>query len=404
MDILQKLQLADQFQQSLSESGIREAIAPSIQIETATTGVVNGQSAILAGTNNYLGLTFNKHCIQQSIQAVQRAGTGTTGSRLANGSYSEHMALEQEFSDLMGTKSTIVFNTGYVANLGTVATLVGPGDHIVLDSDCHSSIYEAAKLSGANIYRFKHNQVSDLNKKLSRLKKEIKRTLVITETLYSMMGDFSPLEEICNAVNNHGAYLMVDDAHSFGIMGKQGKGYIDALGVADKIDFITGTFSKSLGSIGGFMTSYKHDVSSLRTQIKSYMFTASSAPAVIASTRAALDILKAGDHLRKRLWKNANRVHSALTELGFELGAEASPVIAAIMPDSVAAVQAWRVLYEHGVYVNLVVPPGAPNNLSLLRCSISAAHTDEQITKIIDAYSNIPQQQNVVQISSQIMI
>lgn len=400
MDILQKLSVAKQFQNHLIDSGISQAISPQIDIHTPTSGVVNGKPVILAGTNNYLGLTFNQYCIEQSIRAVQTHGTGTTGSRLANGSYSEHVELEKEFSQLMGTKSTIVFNTGYVANLGTIATLAGPGDNIVLDKDCHASIYEAAKLSGAKIYRFKHNNVSDLDKRLRQLKDTIKRTLVITETLYSMMGDFSPVKEIAETVEQHGAFLLVDDAHSFGIMGKQGKGYLNALGIEHKVDFITGTFSKSLGSIGGFLTSYKHDVAPLRTQIKSYMFTASSAPAVIASTRAALEILSAGDHLRKRLWRNCERVHRALSQQGFVLGATASPVIAAIMPDSETALAAWKILFDQGVYVNLVVPPGAPNNMSLLRCSISAAHTDQKINAIIKAYQSIPvYKSNVVNIA-----
>lgn len=390
MDILQKLDLADKFHNHLVDSGVNNAIAPKVEIKTATTGYVNGREVILAGTNNYLGLTFNKHCIQQSINATQEFGTGTTGSRLANGSYDSHLLLEQELSELLGTKSTIVFTTGYVANLGAISTLVSQGDNIVLDADCHASIYEAAKLSGASIYRFKHNDVADLDKKLARLKNQIKQTLVITESMYSMLGDFSPLESICNVVEKHGAYLLLDDAHSFGIMGKNGRGYADSLGLSNRIDFVTGTFSKSLGSIGGFFTSHKHNISSLRTQIKAYMFTASNVPSVIASTRAALEILKTGAHLRKRLWNNCKEVHGALSARGFDLGASPSPVIAAIMPDSITAGKFWNSLFESGIYVNLVVPPGAPRNLSLLRCSLSAAHSDGQIAKIISAYKKLP--------------
>jgi 8-amino-7-oxononanoate synthase len=387
MSLLDKLEAARSFQDDLGELGVNAIGATIDVVGSATEGRIEGRRVVLAGTNNYLGLTFDPACVEAAMQATRAHGTGTTGSRLANGTYSSHAALERELTEFLGAKSSIVFTTGYVANVGTISTLAGPGDVIVLDADSHASIYEGAKLSGAEIYRFRHNDPADLEKRLKRLGDRCSRTLVIVESLYSMLGDLSPLREFCEVKDRYGAHLLLDDAHSFGVMGRNGRGLAEELGVEDRIDFVTGTFSKSLGSVGGWFASRRHDVSPLRAQIRGYMFTASSTPSVIASTRAALQLVGKRPELRTRLWRNCARVHSALAGLGFTLGAPASPVIASIMDSPEQAARAWQVLLDAGVYVNLVVPPGAPKNLSLLRCSLSAAHTPEQIDHIVDAYA-----------------
>jgi 8-amino-7-oxononanoate synthase len=391
MSLLQKLDAARDFQDQLGQLGVN-AIGATIDVTgSATEGKIEGKRVILAGTNNYLGLTFDPACIEAAAQAVRTHGTGTTGSRLANGTYAGHAALERELSAFLGTRSAIAFTTGYVANVGAISTLAGPGDVIMLDADSHASIYEGAKLSGAEIYRFRHNDPADLDKRLRRLGDRCARTLVIVESLYSMLGDVAPLDQFCEVVKRHGAFLLLDDAHSFGIMGETGRGLAETLGIEDEIDFVTGTFSKSLGSVGGFFASRKHDVAPLRSQIRAYMFTASSTPSVIASTRAALKRVAQGQALRNQLWKNCERVHEGLTSLGFKLGAAPSPVIASLMDSPEQAAAAWQALLDAGVYVNLVVPPGAPKNLSLLRCSLSAAHTDEQVEQIIEGYAVVAQ-------------
>lgn len=392
MSLLDKLHAARDHQDEIDALGVNAIGATIDVVGSATEGRIDGRRVVLAGTNNYLGLTFEPGCIEAAVQAVQTHGTGTTGSRLANGTYSGHAALERELAEFLGARSTIVFTTGYVANVGTISTLVGPGDVIVLDADSHASIYEGAKLSGAEVYRFRHNDPKDLEKRLKRLGDRASRTLVIVEGLYSMLGDVAPLREICEVKDRYGAYLLLDDAHSFGTMGEHGRGLAEAEGVEDKVDFLTGTFSKSLGSVGGYCASNMHDVGPLRNNIRAYMFTASSTPSVIASTRAALRLISDRDDLRKRLWKNARDVHRALGSLGFTLGSDASPVIATLMDSPQQAATAWQMLLEAGVYVNLVVPPGAPKNLSILRCSLSAAHTREQIAHIIDAYALIAEQ------------
>ena len=392
MSLLDKLEAARSFQDEVDALGVNAIGATIDVVGSATEGRLDGKRVVLAGTNNYLGLTFEPACIEAAMQAVHSHGTGTTGSRVANGTYSAHAALEREMTEYLGARSAIVFTTGYVANVGTISTLAGPGDVIVLDADSHASIYEGARLSGAEVYRFRHNDPQDLEKRLKRLGDRASKTLVIVEGLYSMLGDVSPLAEICEVKDRYGAFLLLDDAHSFGTMGENGRGAAEFFDVEDRVDFLTGTFSKSLGSVGGWCASRVHDLSPLRTQIRAYMFTASSTPSVIASTRAALRLVGERPELREQLWHNARVVHGALDSLGFTLGSDASPVIASIMDDPQQAAAAWQMLLDAGVYVNLVVPPGAPKNMSILRCSLSAAHTKEQIDRIVDAYALVAEQ------------
>ena len=387
-DLLDKLEIAKDFKLKIDSFNIK-AIGATFKPHGPVHGTVNGRPVIFAGSNNYLGLTYNKKCIKAAQKAIKKYGTGTTGSRLANGSYNEHVKLERELAKFLNTDSAMVFTTGYMANLGAISYLASPKDVIMLDSHCHSSIYEGAKLSGAEIYLFKHNDPQDLDKKLKRLGPKVKRTLVVVESLYSMLGDFCPLKEMCDVVEENGAYILLDDAHSFGIMGEEGQGLAYILDCQDRVDFITGTFSKSLASIGGFLISRKHDIEPLRSQIKSYMFTASNTPGTIAAARKALKILKKNDKLRDKLWTNSTTVHKALTEMGFKLGARVSPVIAAVMPDTGMAVRSWTKLLSYGVYTNLVIPPGAPKNLNLLRLSMSAQHSKDDCNCIIDAFKEI---------------
>lgn len=390
MDILSKLEYAKKFNTGVKSLGVN-AFGISFKVNNgAVQAQHNGKELILAGTNNYLGLTFNEECINAGISALQNQGTGTTGSRLANGTYRDHELLEKQLSKMYGAPSSIVFTTGYVSNLGTISTLCDSHNNILLDADCHASIYEGAKLSGATIYRFKHNDPHDLEKKLKRLANK-KSTLVVVESLYSMFGDFAPLTEFCDVCENHGVPIMLDDAHSFGIMGANGLGLAEHLGVLDRIDFVTGTFSKSIGTVGGFLTSTKHDVDCLRTQIKSYMFTASSTPSTVASSRVALQHLQTRNDLRETLWDNIYIFHDELSKLGYEIASDPSPVISVVMPTPEVAHSSWKILLDNGVYVNLVIPPGAPKNVCLLRCSMTAAHSKKHLKKVIAAFTVLKQ-------------
>jgi 8-amino-7-oxononanoate synthase len=359
------------------------------EIISGTEAVVNGRPVILAGSNNYLGLSFDSGCIEAACEAARKEGTGTTGSRMANGTFSGHVALEQELAEFFRRQGAIVFSTGYIANLAMLSTLVGPGEIILLDADCHASIYDGCRLGGAEIHRFRHNDPQDLEKRLRRLEKRNTNILVVVEGLYSMMGDRAPLADIVAVKSNYGAYLLVDEAHSLGVLGSNGRGLAEEAGVEDGVDFVVGTFSKSLGAIGGFCVSDHPELNLVRYASRPYVFTASSSPSIIASTRTALRILKKGSELRQRLWENANLLYRKLQGLNLQVGPEPSPIVAIRLKDKAEAVALWSGLLEHGVYVNLVLPPATPDGDSLLRCSVSAAHTPEQMERICDTFASI---------------
>jgi 8-amino-7-oxononanoate synthase len=387
--LLDKFDAMAAFQAELKARELRPFGAVTEEIISATEGVVEGRRVILAGTNNYLGLSFDPRCIEAAREAAARWGTGTTGSRLANGSFAEHEALETELADFYGVGQAICFATGYAATMGTCATLAGPDDVILLDADSHSSIYSGVKLSGAEIIRYRHSDPADLAKRLRRLGDRARRTLIVAEGIYSMLGDIAPLAEIAELKRQYGAWLLVDEAHSLGVLGERGRGAAEAAGVEDAVDFTVGTFSKSLGGIGGFCVSPHAELANVRYCIRAYIFTASSTPSVVASTRRALAILRAEPELRTRLWDNARRLYDGLKQLGLSVGPAASPVVAVEFSDREAAMAAWRQLFERGVYVNLVVPPASPSTNFLLRNSMSAAHTPEQVDTIIDAYRGL---------------
>jgi 8-amino-7-oxononanoate synthase len=361
------------------------------EIISGTEAVVNGRRMILAGSNNYLGLSFDSNCIDAACEAARREGTGTTGSRMANGTFSGHVALEQELADFFNRRGAIVFSTGYVANLAMLSTLVGPGEVILLDADCHASIYDGCRLGGAEVIRFRHNDVQDLEKRLRRLEKRNTNVLVVVEGLYSMLGDRSPLKDIVAVKAKYGAYLLVDEAHSLGVLGKNGRGLAEEAGVEDGVDFVVGTFSKSLGAIGGFCVSDHPQLNLVRYASRPYVFTASSSPSVIASTRTALKILSRRSELRDRLWDNANMLYKKLQDLNFLVGPETSPIVAARLEDKEEAFAVWSSLLKNGVYVNLVLPPATPDGNCLLRCSVSAGHTAEQMAHICDAFAAVRQ-------------
>jgi len=359
------------------------------RIISPTEGIINGNHTILAGTNNYLGLTFDPDCIEATHKALDVEGTGTTGSRMANGSYSAHRLLEKELSEFYGMADAVVFSTGYLANLGMLSTLAGPNDIVLLDADCHASIYDGCKLGGAKTRRFKHNDVADLEKRLIRLGDRAGEALIVIESLYSMLGDLAPLKEIVDMKNKYGCYLMVDEAHSLGIMGSKGIGLAEKLGLIDEVDFIVGTFSKSLGTAGGYCVSNHKELDVIRYVSRPYIFTASPSPTTIAATRQALKSLAAGDHLRKRLYENANQLHAGLRNLGYKIAAAPSPVIAVVFGSKDETLEFWENLLRLGVYVNLMIPPATPKGAFLIRCSVSAAHTPEQVNTVIEAFAEL---------------
>jgi 8-amino-7-oxononanoate synthase len=359
------------------------------EIVSGTEAVINGRPTILAGSNNYLGLSYDSDCIDAACDAARKEGTGTTGSRMANGTFSGHVALEHELADFFKRQGAIVFSTGYVANLAMLSTLVGPDEIIMLDADCHASIYDGCRMGDAEVHRFRHNDPQDLEKRLRRLEKRNTNILVVVEGLYSMLGDRAPLAEIVAVKEKFGAYLLVDEAHSLGVLGANGRGLAEEAGVEEGVDFVVGTFSKSLGAIGGFCVSNHPELNLVRYASRPYVFTASSSPSVIASTRMALKILQKRPELQQRLWDNAHKLYNKLLDLGFSVGPESSPIVAVNLEDKTEAFALWSGLLEQGVYVNLVLPPATPEGNCLLRSSVSAGHTPEQMDHICNAFEAV---------------
>jgi len=387
MSLFEKFHRIQQIRQELLKTGVNPFHITVEKVLSPTEAMINGQPTILVGTNNYLGLTFHPDCIKAGQNALAQEGTGTTGSRMANGSFLSHFELERAIADFYELPHAIVFSTGYQANLGVLSALAGPGDVILLDGDSHASIYDGCRLGGAEIIRFKHNDVIDLEKRLRRLGEQSKKTLIVVEGIYSMLGDRAPLAEIVAIKKQFGATLVVDEAHSLGVLGPNGRGLAEEAGVEQEVDCIVGTFSKSLGSTGGFAVSHHPEFELIRYTSRPYIFTASSCPSVVATTKAALHIIQTHPLLREKLWNNANQLYEGLQKAGYLLGAEVGPIIAAMIPTKEMALSMWQGLLEQGIYVNLMIPPATPNGESLLRCSISAAHTPKQIESIIQGFT-----------------
>jgi len=389
MAFFDKLRPLAEARQHLADLGVDTIHVVMDEILSATEAVINGRRSILVGTNNYLGLTFDPACIEASCRAAREEGTGTTGSRMANGTLTGHVALEKELAAFYDQKEAMVFSTGFVANLGMLSSLMGRGDVILLDADCHASIYDGCRLSGADFVRFRHNDADHMDERLRRLGDRAANTLIVVEGIYSMFGDQAALKEIVAVKNKYGAFLMVDEAHSLGVLGAHGRGCAEESGVENEVDFIVGTFSKSLAAIGGFCVSNHPELELIRYASRPYIFTASSSPSAIASTREALKIIQHRPELRQQLWENANQLYWGLQELGYALGPEPSPVISVRLKEAGKAFSCWRELLKEGVYTNLVLPPATPDGGSLLRCSVSAAHTSEQISRIIAAFTTV---------------
>jgi len=389
MSLLDKLDTVAAARKALLPEGIEVFGTPIEEVYSSTEAKIGNHRILFLGTNNYLGLTFAPECLRAAHTAIDSEGTGTTGSRMANGSYGGHRALERELADFYHCQSCIVFTTGYQANLATISGLAGAGDVVLIDGDSHASIYDGCRLSGAEIIRFRHNDMTDLDKRLRRLGERSRSTLIIAEGIYSMLGDRAPLVDIVRLKNTYNSILLLDEAHSLGVLGLTGQGLVEETGLIDEVDFITGTFSKSLGGIGGYCVSNHPQLDQLRYVSRPYIFTASPTPATIASTRAALKLLHDGIELRQQLWKNARQLYSRLFELGYQLGPEPSPVIANILDTPQQALTLWKGLLERGIYVNLILPPAAPDGKSLVRCSVSAAHTSEQMNYVGQSFAEL---------------
>ncbi|QIG54409.1 aminotransferase class I/II-fold pyridoxal phosphate-dependent enzyme [Altererythrobacter sp. BO-6] len=357
------------------------------KVLSPTQAICNGRDTILLGTYNYMGMTFDDDVIAAGKQAYDEFGAGTTGSRVLNGTFFHHRDVEDALKEFYAMDHAMVFSTGYQANLGIISTIAGKGDYIVLDIDSHASIWDGCAMGNAEVVPFKHNDIEAMEKRLRRIPEGAGR-LVVLEGVYSMLGDIAPLAEMVAVAKKYGAMVLVDEAHSMGFIGEHGRGVCEAAGCIDDVDFIIGTFSKSVGTVGGFCVSNHPKFEVMRLVCRPYVFTAALPPAVMASSAASIRKLMHNGNKRAHLWENSRTLHAGLRALGFELGTDEpqSAIIAVVMPDLERGAAMWEALLKEGLYVNLARPPATPANMTLLRCSLCAEHSSEQVQTILGMF------------------
>ena len=387
-DLFSKFDPLIKQREDLLASGVEDPFSLVMEkVISPTRAICNGRDTILLGTYNYMGMTFDPDVIEAGKKALDEFGSGTTGSRVLNGTYLGHKACEDALKEFYAMDHAMVFSTGYQANLGIISTIAGKGDYIVLDIDSHASIWDGCSLGNAEVVPFKHNDIEAMDKRLGRIPGDAGK-LVVLEGVYSMLGDIAPLKEMIAVAKNHGAMVLVDEAHSMGFIGPNGRGVAEEQGVIDEVDFIIGTFSKSVGTVGGFCVSNHPKFEIMRLVCRPYVFTASLPPSVVATAATSIRKLMHGSNKRAHLWENSKRLHGGLTEMGFTLGTAEpqSAIVAVIMPDLERGAAMWEALLHEGLYVNLARPPATPAGMTLLRCSLCAEHSSEEVETILGMF------------------
>jgi 8-amino-7-oxononanoate synthase len=399
MDLLDKLRAVEERTARFADRYAMPGLTVIDRVLGPCEVVVRGKPTLMFGSNNYLGLTLHPEVVAAARQAVTDYGTGTTGSRTANGTLEIHESLERQFADWFGKRHAMIFSTGYQANLSLIGGLCGSGDVILIDSDSHASIYDATRQTAAEVTAFRHNSPESLRKKLARLPGRDRNRLVVVEGLYSIRGDVAPLKAIVDVCREHDAYLLVDEAHSLGTYGATGLGYAEDQEVLDQVDFVVGTFSKSLAGIGGVCVSNHSELRALHFLARAYVFTASGSPSNIASVSAAVRVVRTHPELREQLWSNVRRLRRGLNELGYSIGETESPIVPIVIGEEERSIALWKRLLHEGLYVNLIVPPGCPKDECVLRASCSAAHTPEHLTRALDVLGHVGAELGVTRVA-----
>jgi 8-amino-7-oxononanoate synthase len=359
-----------------------------IEASHDTEVVIGGKTKIMVGSNNYMGLTHHPYVLERAREALYRYGTGCTGSRFLNGTLDLHVELEEKLAELMGTESALVFSTGYQTNLGVISTLVGRGDHLFLDKLNHASIVDGASLVYGTVHRYAHGDLRALERQLQAVPDTAHR-LVVTDGVFSMEGDIVDLPALCALAERYGAEVMVDDAHSVGVLGPDGAGTAAHFGLKDKVLLTMGTFSKSFASIGGFVAGPEPILHYLRHHARSLIFSASMPPASVATVLAALEVMKREPERRENLWRLTHRMQEGLKSLGFDIGHSETPIIPVVIGEMEDTFVMWKALFDAGVFTNPVMPPAVPESQCRLRISLMATHTDDHIDAVLEAFATV---------------
>ena len=393
MDLFKKcydFKLADQYK----EMGIYPYFH-SLESKQDIVVEMEGKREIMIGSNNYLGLTGNEEVIEASIEATEQFGTGCSGSRFLNGTTTAHLELEKELAEFMQREDCITMSTGFQTNLGIISAIAGRGDVVLCDKENHASIYDAIKLSYADMIRYRHNDMVDLEDKLKHVP-EGKGILIVTDGVFSMSGEICKLPEIVELKKKYGARLLVDDAHSFGILGENGRGTGEYFGLEDEVDLVFGTFSKSLASIGGFCVGDHKVIDYIRHNSRPFIFSASITPASVAATRKALEIIKREPERREHLLQISDYMRNALKQRGIKIKEATTPIIPIYTYEPDLTLTACKMLFDGGVYVSPVLPPATPPGECLIRTSYTATHTEELMDEAADIIKDVLTELNII--------
>ncbi|MGC8721215.1 MAG: aminotransferase class I/II-fold pyridoxal phosphate-dependent enzyme [Caldisericaceae bacterium] len=366
------------------EKGIYPYFLPLEETE-GTEVVINGRKLIMLGSNNYLGLTTHPKVKEAAINAVKEYGTSSTGSRFMNGTLKIHRELEDKLAEFLHREACLVFSTGYQTNVGTISSLVGRNDYAITDKEDHASIIDGVKMSYGKLARFKHNDVDDLERVIKTLPGDSGKLLIV-DGVYSMAGDIAPLPQMLEVAKKNDVRIMVDDAHSIGVLGDHGRGTANYYGLDKEVDLIMGTFSKSFASLGGFIAGDEDVIFYIKHTARSFIFSASMSPASTGAALASLQVMQDEPERIEHLWKIAERMKQGLKSLGFDIGNSSTPVIPVYIRDRWKTIYMWKELFDLGVYVNPTVPPAVSPNESLLRTSYIATHTEEQIDRALEIF------------------
>jgi 8-amino-7-oxononanoate synthase len=375
------------------ERGIYPYFIPLNENE-GTEVVFQGQRLIMCGSNNYLGLTTHPKVREAAIEAVKRFGTSCTGSRFLNGTLAMHEQLESELADWVGMEAALVFSTGMQTNLGTISALIGRDDVVILDKDDHASIVDGARLGYGKIERFRHNDMEHLERVLKSIPESAGR-LIVVDGLFSMEGDLAPLPEMTQIAKKYGTRLMVDDAHGMGVMGG-GRGTAAHFGVTTDVDLIMSTFSKSFASLGGFIAGDENTIHYIKHTARALIFSASIPPANTAAALAALHVMRDEPQHSHRVIEVADKMRKGFTELGFNIGNSITPVVPIIIGDDDRTFMTWKLLFEHGVFVNPVISPAVSPGHQLLRTSYMATHTDAQMDRVLEVFAKVGKEMGLI--------
>ena len=376
------------------EMGLYPYFVP-IESEQGTEVLINGRKILMLGSNSYLGLVTHPKVREAAINAIKKYGTGCAGSRFLNGTLDIHMELEERLAKFTGKEAALLFSTGFQVNLGTISALVSKGEYVILDKSDHASIVDATQLSFGITKRYLHNDMNSLERLLKKLDYDIPK-LIVVDGVYSMDGDIANLPEIVRLKKEYNARVMVDDAHAVGVIGKNGSGTADYYGLTDETDLIMATFSKSFASLGGFIAADEYVIHYLKHHARSLIFSASITPASTAACLAALDIMESEPERIEKLWANTNRMRKGLQEMGYDTATSCTPIIPVIIGDNDKVLIMRKMLFDEGIFVNPVVSPAVPKNKTLVRVSLMATHTFDQIDFALEKFKEIGKKLGVI--------